>query len=59
MKFQLNSFDCGQLTDRALNSIANDQREITPKYTKQSYGSCYDTSSYCAVQLYEVSFKYL
>ena len=22
------------------NSIANDQREITPKYPKQSYGSC-------------------
>ena len=32
MKFHLNSFNGCQLTERARNSIANDQREITPKY---------------------------
>ena len=40
MKFHLNSFNGCQLTKRLQNSIANDQREITPKYPKQSYGSC-------------------
>ena len=30
MKFRLNSFDGCQVTDRTRNSIANDQREITP-----------------------------
>ena len=39
LKFHLNSFDGCQLTGRTRNSIANDQREITPKYPKQSYGS--------------------
>ena len=40
MKFHLNNL-CGcQLTERTRNSIANDQREITKKYPKQSYGSC-------------------
>ena len=40
MKFHLNNFNGCQLTERTRNSIANDQREITPKYPKQSYGSC-------------------
>ena len=40
MKFHLNNFYGCQLTERTQNSIANDQREITPKYPKQSYGSC-------------------
>ena len=40
MKFHLNSFNGCQLTERTQNSIANDQREITPKYPKQSYGPC-------------------
>ena len=34
MKFHLNSFNGCQLTDRIRNSIANDQREITPKISK-------------------------
>ena len=34
MKFHLNSFNGGQLTERIQNSIANDQREITPKISK-------------------------
>ena len=34
MKFQLNSFNGCQLTERTRNSIANDQREITPKISK-------------------------
>ena len=29
-----------QLTERTRTSIANDQREITPKYSKQSYVFC-------------------
>ena len=40
MMFRLNSFHGCQVTERTRNSIANDQREITPKYTNQSYGSC-------------------
>ena len=39
MKFHLNSFNSCQITERTRNSIANDQREITPKIPKQSYGS--------------------
>ena len=40
MKFHLNNLNGCQLTERTRNSIANDQREITQKYPKQSYGSC-------------------
>ena len=40
MEFHLNSVYGCQLTEGTRNSIANDQREITPKYPKQSYGSC-------------------
>ena len=31
MKFLLNSFNGCQVTEQTRNSIANDQREITPK----------------------------
>ena len=34
MKFYLNSFNGCQLTEQTRNSIANDQREITPKISK-------------------------
>ena len=34
MKFRLNSFNGCQVTERTQNSIANDQREITPKISK-------------------------
>ena len=40
MKLHLNSVNGCQLTERTRNSIANDQREITQNYPKQSYGSC-------------------
>ena len=112
MKFHLNNFNGCQLTERTRNSIANDQREITPKISKaelwflcmtrrlnvlykrmkfrwnicNSYQViertwfcdylCYkgnnlkntharvmvlvhDTSSQCALQIYEVLLKYL
>ena len=36
----LNNFNGCQLIEWTRNSIANDQRELTPKYPKQSYGSC-------------------
>ena len=112
MTFHLNGFNGCQLTERTRNSIASDQREITPKISKaelwflcmthclivrykcmkfqpNSFNSvhltertrnciylCYkwgnlkniharvmvplhDTSSQCALQMYEVSLKYL
>ena len=34
MKFHLNSFNGCKLTERTRNSIANDQREITPEISK-------------------------
>ena len=34
MKFLFNSFNGCQVTERTRNSIANDQREITPKISK-------------------------
>ena len=34
MKFHLNNFNGSHLTERTRNSIANDQREITPKISK-------------------------
>ena len=40
MKFHSNYFNGCQIKERTRNSISNDQREITPKYPKQSYGSC-------------------
>ena len=60
MKFHLNNFNGCQLTERTRNSIANDQREITPKISKSRVMVLvHDTSSQCALQLYEVSLKYL
>ena len=115
IKFHLDSFNGCQLTERIRNSIANDQREITPKISKaelwflcmthclivhynmykcmkfqpNSFNSVqltewtrnciyvsykgdnlkniyarvmilvHDTSSQCALQMYEVSLKYL
>ena len=56
MKFRLNSFNGCQVTERTRNSIANDQREITPKTFNAVMVLVHDTSSYCALQLYEVSF---
>ena len=35
-----NSFNGCQVTERTRNSIANDQREISPKIYKANYGSC-------------------
>ena len=49
MKVNFNSFNGCQVTERTRNSIANDQREITPKYTKPSYGSC---MKHCLIVLY-------
>ena len=57
MKFLLNSFNGCQLTEWTRNSIANDQREITSKLSEAVMVLVHDTSSYCALQLYEVSFK--
>ena len=58
MKLLLNSFNGCQVTERIQNSIANDQREITPKNIQSRVMVLvHDTSSYCALQLYEVSFK--
>ena len=90
MKFHFYSFNGCQLTERTRNSIAYDQREITPKISKaelwfscmthhlialyncmkfhlNNFNGCqltvmvlvHDTSSKCALQLYEVSLKYL
>ena len=112
MKFHFNSFNGCQVAERAQNSIANDQREITPKMSKaelwflcmahcfivhykcmkfqpNSFNSVqltertrncihlrykgdnlkniyarvmvlvHDTSTQCALQMYEVSLKYL
>ena len=112
IRFHFNSFNGCQVTERTQNSIANDQKEITPKISKaelwflcmthclnvrykcmkfppNSYNSVqltertrnciylrykgdnlkntharvmvlvHDTSSQCAIQMYEVSLKYL
>ena len=59
MKFHLNNFNGYQLTERTRNSIENDQREIAPKISKAVMVLVHDTFSQCALQLYEVSLKYL
>ena len=57
MKFHLNNFNGCQLTERTRNCIANDQREITQKNIQSRVMVLlHDISSYCALQLYEVSF---
>ena len=45
MKFHLNSFNGCQLTERTRNSIANDQREITPNIFKAELWFLYMTHS--------------
>ena len=40
MKFPWNTSNGNQVIEQTRNSITKDQREITPKYLKQSYGSC-------------------
>ena len=57
MEFHLNNFNGCQLTEQTRNCIASDQREITPKISKAVMVLVHDTSSYCALQLYEVSSK--
>ena len=57
MKFYFYSFNGCQLTERTQTSIANDQREITLKISEAVMVLVQDTSSYCALQLYEVSSK--
>ena len=57
MKFHLNSFNGCQLTERIQNSIANDQRANNSKNIQSRVMVLvHDTSSYCALHLYEVSF---
>ena len=57
LKFRLNSFNGCKLTGRTRNSVANVQRLITPKqkYSCRVMVLVHDTSSYSALQLYEVS----
>ena len=51
-KVSFNTADCYQSIQRARNSIANDPREIPPKYPKQSYGTLCMTR--CLNVLYNV-----
>ena len=58
MKFQPNSFNSIQLTERTRNCIylcykGNNLENIQSRVMVLVH----DTSSYCALQLYEVSFK--
>ena len=46
-----------QVIERTRNSIANDQWEITPKYTKRGMVLVHDTLSHCVLEVYEVSTK--
>ena len=58
MKFYLNSFNDCQVTERTRNSIANDQREITPKISKNRVMVLvHDTLPQCVLQVCEVSTK--
>ena len=54
MKFHLNSFNGCQLTEWTRNSNANDQRELKIIRSRVMV-LVHATSSYCALQLYEVS----
>ena len=57
MKFHLNSFNGCQLTERTRNSIAIYSNENNSKNIQSRVMVLvHDTSSYCALQLYEVSF---
>ena len=50
MKFYFNSFNGCQLTERTRNSIANDQREITPKISKAEFW--FLCMTHCLIVLY-------
>ena len=50
MEFHLNSFNGCQLTERLQNSIANDQREITPKMSKEELW--FLCMTHCLIVLY-------
>ena len=56
MKFHFDSFNGCQLTVRTRNSIANDKREITQNYPKQSKVMVlvHNTLSHCALQVHKV-----
>ena len=56
MKFHLNNLNGCQLTKWTRNSIANDQRELTPKISKAELWFLCMTSR---LQTYEVLLKYL
>ena len=51
MKFHFNSFNGCQVTERTINSIANDQREITPKISKAEL--CFLCMTHCLVVRYK------
>ena len=51
IKFYLNSFNGCQLTERTQNSIANDQREITPEISKAEL--LFFCMTYCLIVLYK------
>ena len=60
MKFQPNSFNSVQLTERSRNCIylcfkGNNLKNIHARVMVPVH----DTSSHCALQMYEVSLKYL
>ena len=58
VKFHFYSFNGCQLIERARNSIANGQRENNSKNIQSRVMVLvHDTSSYCALQLFEVSSK--
>ena len=51
MKFHFNSFNGCQVTERTLNGIVNDQREITPKISKaELWFLC---MTYCLIVYYK------
>ena len=56
MKFHLNSCNDCQITERTRNSIANDN--LKNKHARVMV-HVHDTASQCALQMYEVSLKYL
>ena len=57
MKFRLNSFNGCQVTEQTRNSIANDQREITPKIYKAELLFLCMTRPLIVLYNYEVSVK--
>ena len=63
MKFQPNSFNSVQLTERTRNCIYLHLLTLQGDNLKNKYARVmvlvHDTSSQCALQMYEVSLKYL